>query len=390
MDMPTLDAVHEIQTVESLVIVPLPDQDDGQVGIYEFISKSFARCPINTLYWLSYFKQPKSLNKAFFEHSNLPKDSIRLEINSLLDAKFLTTAGGNRGNVADLFASNWEWDISTALYHFTVQDNPIMSDCDARQKQIDRLATEPPPTFWWRATQQEQVQVLVNEKDTNNSLLQVMRRRRTNRTSTQGSLELAKIAKCLYAGLGLVGTIKATSGDVPLSMTPSGGARNPYEAFAIVRKCNGIDPGIYHYCAAEQILERVDAFDPKTSISDFFGQQEWLDGMAVVIVLVAVFERTMWKYQDPNAYRVLLIEAGHIGQNIMLMATEQGYTACPTAAMAHSKVSDLLRLKNKLLHAPIYALSLDEALPSEIQIQPLPARSAPLGKLAASSSIPSP
>ena len=33
-----------------------------------------------------------------------------------------------------------------------------------------------------------------------------------------------------------------------------------------------------------------------------------------------------------DAYRVVLIEAGHIGQNIMLAATREGLSACPTAA----------------------------------------------------------
>ena len=372
MDMPVAESIHEIQTVQSLVIVPLPDDGMAQVGIYEFISKSFARCPINTLYWLSYFKEPKSLNKTIFEHPSISRDLIRSEVNSLLDAKFLTSAGSTAENSSASFASSWEWDISTALYHFTVQDNPFMSDSEAKQRQITRLKIEPPPAFWWRPTQLEQVNVPVNVHESNNSLLHVMQKRRTNRTSSRSELELSKIVKCLYAGLGIVGTMKATSGDVPLSMTPSGGARNPYEAFVIIRKCNGIDAGIYHYCAAEQVLEKVNSFDPNTRIADLFGSQEWLDEMAVVIVLVAVFERTMWKYQDPNAYRVVLIEAGHIGQNIMLMATEQGYTACPTAAMSHNKVSDFLKLENKLLHAPIYALTLDVALPNETQIHPLP------------------
>ena len=37
----------------------------------------------------------------------------------------------------------------------------------------------------------------------------------------------------------------------------------------------------------------------------------------------------MWKYDDPNAYRVVLIEAGHIGQNIMLAATQQRPVGLP-------------------------------------------------------------
>ena len=66
--------------------------------------------------------------------------------------------------------------------------------------------------------------------------------------------------------------------------------------------------------------------------------------MPCIIFLVAYLERTMWKYSDSNAYRVVLIEAGHIGQNIMLAATQAGLSACPTAALAHSAIKDLLGL----------------------------------------------
>jgi len=65
----------------------------------------------------------------------------------------------------------------------------------------------------------------------------------------------------------------------------------------------------------------------------------------------------MWKHGDPNAYRVILIEAGHIGQNIMLAATEYVLTACPTAAINHARVKAMLGM-GKITQAPIYALSL--------------------------------
>jgi nitroreductase len=65
----------------------------------------------------------------------------------------------------------------------------------------------------------------------------------------------------------------------------------------------------------------------------------------------------MWKYSDANAYRVVMIEAGHIGQNIMLAATAHGMTACPTAALSHSAICELLEIANPA-HAPIYALTL--------------------------------
>jgi nitroreductase len=59
----------------------------------------------------------------------------------------------------------------------------------------------------------------------------------------------------------------------------------------------------------------------------------------------------------PNAYRVVLIEAGHIGQNIMLAATAKGLTACPTAALSHSVIRDAIGLE-RMTDTPIYALTI--------------------------------
>ena len=92
-------------------------------------------------------------------------------------------------------------------------------------------------------------------------------------------------------------------------------------------------------------------------LSELVGGQDWADEMPCMILLCASMERTMWKYDDPNAYRVILIEAGHIGQNIMLAATQHGLTACPTAALSHSAIRECISM-NKLTDAPVYALTL--------------------------------
>ena len=137
-------------------------------------------------------------------------------------------------------------------------------------------------------------------------------------------------------------------------MTPSGGARNPFVAYVYAPRVIALVPGFYHYSAMEHSLGLV---SEKTleHPSMLVGDQPWVDDMSAIVFLCANFERTMWKYQDNNAYRVVLIEAGHIGQNIMLAATENGLTACPSAALAHSKISSLLKLENDL-QSPIYAL----------------------------------
>jgi SagB-type dehydrogenase family enzyme len=184
-----------------------------------------------------------------------------------------------------------------------------------------------------------------------------MARRRTVREPGRSSITLPALSDCLFAGMGIVGQTENCVGTLPLSMTPSGGARNPYEAYVYARSVEGLQPGFYHYAAIDHTLARVDVSDLPLP-SDLLGGQQWTDAMPCVLLLYARFERTMWKYDDANAYRVVLIEAGHIGQNIMLAATRNGLSACPTAALNHTRINDCIAPRARLTHAPIYALTL--------------------------------
>ncbi|NJM28854.1 MAG: SagB/ThcOx family dehydrogenase [Rhizobiales bacterium] len=197
-----------------------------------------------------------------------------------------------------------------------------------------------------------------------------MKRRRTNRCGLPRPVTLNQLADCLWAGLGITGFVRTEASVLPLKMTPSGGARNPFEAFLIARNVEGLDPGVYHYAAIGHSLGLVNA-DYSPSFSELLAGQEWADTMQVLVVLVASLNRTAWKYKDANAYRVVLIEAGHIGQNMMLACTNNELTACPTAALAHSRLRTLFGIES-LADVPMYAIAIghpgvdpDEVIPVE-------------------------
>jgi len=54
--------------------------------------------------------------------------------------------------------------------------------------------------------------------------------------------------------------------------------------------------------------------------------------------MTGVFARTMWKYRNPRAYRVVLLDAGHLGQTFCLTATRLGLAAFGTAALRDSLI----------------------------------------------------
>ena len=54
--------------------------------------------------------------------------------------------------------------------------------------------------------------------------------------------------------------------------------------------------------------------------------------------MTAVFARAMWKYPHPRAYRVVLLDAGHLGQTFCLTATRLGLAPFSTAALADTLI----------------------------------------------------
>jgi SagB-type dehydrogenase family enzyme len=172
-----------------------------------------------------------------------------------------------------------------------------------------------------------------------------MRQRRSRRKFDSTPISIQALADCLFAGNGIV---KVHSdklfGRLPLAMTPSGGARNPFELYAYASRVEGLAPGFYHYGALQHNLGLVRG--GKIAVPPMLGTQKWPAQSAAIIFLVAHFSRTMWKYHTPIAYRVVMMEAGFIGQNIALTATHHGFSAVPSGALKNSLIEGYLGLSS--------------------------------------------
>jgi SagB-type dehydrogenase family enzyme len=365
-----LNPSTKLRTSPTLVIMPNRDPTISKryVGIFDFLSKSLSYCSIESLYWLSYFVDWKNLSETENDHANYSNTHILSDITPLINEKLISIYGDNETHLQNKYCECWEWGLPVGFFHFSLLNNNYVTIDESESMQLQKLETSASPDLVWRGSGAGIESLPSTDFGPACDLIRIMKQRRTNRTSVSHSITKAEIGTCLYAGLGITGFVRNVAGLLPLSMTPSGGARNPFEAFVLVRRSDEIDPGVYHYCGLDHSLEKVAERRADAPVSHLFNGQDWMDEMAVVIVLVGMFERTMWKYQDPNAYRVVMIEAGHIGQNIMLAATRLKLTACPTAALCHAPLAVELGLENAITHVPIYALTLDRAkeYPNEI------------------------
>ena len=254
------------------------------------------------------------------------------------------------------FEQSWQWGHPAAAMHFSLHNRPFVTVDESERRQVEKACNEPGPALAL-GNGDATIVTPLPEPDPDDALLRIVARRRTVRESSDTPLPLSAMADLLFAGLGITGSTRNAANELPLKTTPSGGARNPYEAYIYARRVEGLVPGIHHYSAADRTLGLVSEH-PEAPPSELVAGQLWADDAAALVILVAHLDRTMWKYDDPNAYRVVMIEAGHVGQNVMLAATRIGWSACPTAAIARRPTLEALELDDRIVIEPVYALAL--------------------------------
>lgn len=130
--------------------------------------------------------------------------------------------------------------------------------------------------------------------------------------------------------------------DSPSRNYPSGGALYPVETYLISKAIEGQTPGAYHYNPSAHALERLwdipADFDMK-SIAPYPSELP----LSSLIVFTSVWRRSAMKYGD-LAYQHALIEAGHMSENVLLVATALGLRTRPYAGFQDEIIASILDL----------------------------------------------
>ncbi len=110
---------------------------------------------------------------------------------------------------------------------------------------------------------------------------------------------------------------------------PSGGASYELELYPLVRLCDGIEPGLYHYDPEGHTLGLVAEPGPRTILLQEYSRlMAVLDTPSQVVLLVAArFGRVAWKYES-MAYALVLKHVGVLYQTMYLVATAMGLAPC--------------------------------------------------------------
>ena len=215
-----------------------------------------------------------------------------------------------------------------------------------------------PPDDWWEPDQRKGVTPpplqkphdndarildLVNPEDFavgDIPLVEAIGNRESRRAFKEEALKLEELSFLLWATQGVraidenkVWTKRAV---------PSGGGRQPYETYLLVSRVVGIERGLYRYLPIEHKLVRVSKDLPSAdNLMNKAWFQEFIGKSAVVFAWAAIPYKTEWRYSIVS-YKDILIEAGHICQNLYLACEAIGAGTCAIAAYDQKGMDELL------------------------------------------------
>ncbi|WP_437303733.1 SagB/ThcOx family dehydrogenase [Sorangium sp. So ce388] len=152
---------------------------------------------------------------------------------------------------------------------------------------------------------------------------EVLERRRSVRDFALGAMPLETLGRLLHASYGVRGARKIDAEWTCDRPTPSAGGRYPLEIYVATQAVEDLPDGLYHYDARAHDLELRRGGLAHAALADLTLAQDMVLNTNVVVIITAVPFRTMWKYGQ-RGYRFLWLDAGHLGQNLYLVATAMG------------------------------------------------------------------
>ncbi|MFW5913482.1 MAG: SagB/ThcOx family dehydrogenase, partial [Bacillota bacterium] len=112
----------------------------------------------------------------------------------------------------------------------------------------------------------------------------------------------------------------------------------------LVNNVEGLKRGLYRYLALEHKLQKLEASpDITQKIRRACLKQPQIEEAGVVFLWIADAYRTTYRYGE-RGYRYIFLDAGHVAQNLYLVAEQIGCGVCAIAAYDDDRLNTLLGL----------------------------------------------
>jgi SagB-type dehydrogenase family enzyme len=189
------------------------------------------------------------------------------------------------------------------------------------------------------------------------ALWEAIRSRRSRRAFSAEPLDERELSTLLHGSYGVTGALEPPTPSLELRLraVPSGGALYPLELYVAALRVNGLQPGLYHFDPLRPGVEIVEQDVTAERVAALSTYPEIVGACAVLVLIAAIFGRTRFKY-GLRGYRFALLEAGHVAQNVALIATALGLAAVPLGGFYDRPTDEFLGLDG-VNESTLYAIA---------------------------------
>jgi SagB-type dehydrogenase family enzyme len=289
---------------------------------------------------------------------DLPRAVLDVVLSGLEANDLVEFASPNSASPSNDTGGPWDqWSPAARLFHLATRDVAFTRRSSSGSDDVgDRPAPVLPP--------QGGREVALPLPRLPGTLSRALHVRRTHRRFSDDAVSAQDLGTLLGVTFGIQAWAHAPEGALALKTSPSGGARHSLEAYVWVRHVEGIAAGLYHYRGDSHVLSRLDDREPPAMVTAWLPAQAGYERAPLVVVLASTLRRVAWRYRSARAYRVVLIESGHLAQTFCLVTAALGLAPFCTAALADSRIEADLGLDGDA--SPVtYAMGAGHPAPGE-------------------------
>lgn len=177
------------------------------------------------------------------------------------------------------------------------------------------------------------------------NIFDCIEQRRSTRFYSTESLSLDELSYLLWATQGIIGMNKM---GLTLRNVPCSGATHTFETYLVIMRVDGIEQGIYRYLPTEHkllFMFKLDEMEQK--IDAITLDQPFVPNFAkkasVLFAWSTTPYRSEWRY-DISAHKKILIDVGHVCQNLYLASESIGAGACAIGIYDQKLIDEILEL----------------------------------------------
>lgn len=169
-------------------------------------------------------------------------------------------------------------------------------------------------------------------------LVEAIAKRRSRRKYTEANLTLEELSFLLWACQGIE---KVANNIRAFRTVPSAGCRHPFETYVLVNRVEGVAPGLYRYLPIEHRLCLLDADPGLAAEIHAASEDQYVLESAVTFIWTVIPYRSEWRYLH-HSHRVILMDVGHVCQNLYLAAESIGCGTCAIGAYDQKRMDAAL------------------------------------------------